>query len=126
MNVKIKPEKYLRYLYLPKLFGTDRTKEILSVNPTVIPQREEANEVVICVYEYDGQQVAEHKFETVQETFPFKDSDRISWINIDGLRKSDIEAVCGHFGIHPLLIEDILSINQRPKTDEVEVFCFAC
>ena len=41
MNVKLKPEKYLRYLYLPNLFGTTRTKEILHVNPTVIPFREE-------------------------------------------------------------------------------------
>jgi magnesium transporter len=125
MNVKIKPEKYLRYLYLPKLFGTDRTKEILSVNPTVIPQREEATEIVICVYDYDAQQVFDTKVETVQEIFKYKDTERVSWINIDGLRKPDIEAVCNHFGIHPLLVEDILSINQRPKTDEVDgvLFC---
>jgi magnesium transporter len=33
--------------------------------------------------------------------------------------------VCDHYGVHPLLIEDILSINQRPKMDEVEgvMFC---
>jgi magnesium transporter len=36
-----------------------------------------------------------------------------------------VEAVCNHFGIHPLLMEDILSINQRPKVDEVDniLFC---
>jgi magnesium transporter len=36
-----------------------------------------------------------------------------------------VEKVCTHFEIHPLLIEDILSINQRPKMDEVEgvLFC---
>jgi magnesium transporter len=45
MNVKLKPEKYLRYLYLPNLFGTQRTKEILHVNPTVVPARTEATEV---------------------------------------------------------------------------------
>jgi magnesium transporter len=33
--------------------------------------------------------------------------------------------VANHFGVHSLLVEDILSINQRPKTDEVEgvLFC---
>lgn len=125
MNVKIKPEKYLRYLYLPNLFGTQRTKEILAINPTVIPQRAEANEVVVCVYDYDGHEVIEKKLDNVQESFKYKNSDRISWINIDGLRKNDVEEVCNHFGIHPLLIEDILSINQRPKMDEVEgvLFC---
>ena len=54
MNVRIKPEKYLRYLYLPNLFGTNRTKEILHVNPTVIPYREEAKEVAAFVYDYDA------------------------------------------------------------------------
>jgi magnesium transporter len=49
----------------------------------------------------------------------------MSWINIDGLRKSDVERVCQHFDIHQLLVEDILSVNQRPKMDEVEdvLFC---
>ncbi len=41
MNLdKLRPDKYLKYLYLPNLFGSNRTKEILSVNPTVIPHRD--------------------------------------------------------------------------------------
>ncbi len=125
MNVRLKPEKYLRYLYLPNLFGTQRTKEILSVNPTIIPQREEAKEVVIYAYDYNGQGIEEKSMTTVGEAFKYKSSNRISWINIDGLRKADVEAICTHFEIHPLLIEDILSVNQRPKMDEVEgvMFC---
>jgi magnesium transporter len=61
----------------------------------------------------------------VADTYSFKHSGRISWINIDGLRKSDIESICEHYNIHPLLVEDILSMNQRPKVDEVEgvMFC---
>jgi magnesium transporter len=125
MNVKLRPEKYLRYLYLPNLFGIQRTKEILSVNPTVIPQREEAKEVLVYAFDYNGNSLEEKRLENVEESFKYRDSNRISWINIDGLRKSDVEAVCNHFGIHPLLVEDILSINQRPKMDEVEgvIFC---
>ncbi|MFT4023104.1 MAG: magnesium/cobalt transporter CorA [Flavihumibacter sp.] len=44
---------------------------------------------------------------------------------MDGLRKADVEAICGHYQVHPLLIEDILSMGQRPKMDEVEgvLFC---
>jgi magnesium transporter len=55
----------------------------------------------------------------------YKTSGRTTWINIDGLRKADVEAICAHFDIHPLIIEDILSINQRPKLDEAEnsIFC---
>jgi magnesium transporter len=125
MNVKLKPEKYLRYLYLPNLFGTMRTKEILHVNPTVIPPREEAADVCVSVFDYDTTTVEEQKLDSVAEALKYRDSSRITWINIDGLRKQDIETICNHFGIHPLLVEDILSIDQRPKMDEVEgvLFC---
>ena len=125
MNVKLRPEKYLKYLYLPNLFATRRTKEILNVNPTLMPVREEAREVKVFVYDYNQEELSEHESDNVKECFSFKHSNRISWINIDGLRKTDVEAVCGHYEVHPLLIEDILSMNQRPKMDEVEgvMFC---
>ncbi|MEI9912541.1 MAG: magnesium/cobalt transporter CorA [Bacteroidota bacterium] len=126
MNVKkLRPEKYLKYLYLPNLFGTQRTKEILSVNPTILPQREEAKEVVVYVFDYDSTSLEEKRLSSVEACFPYKSSQRISWINIDGLRKADVDRVCEHYAIHPLIVEDILSINQRPKMDEVEgiLFC---
>jgi magnesium transporter len=121
----MRPQKYLRYLMLPSLFGTNRTKEILQVNPTVVPQREEAKEVKITVYEYNAATIQEYGVANVSECLHCKDNEFISWINIDGLRKNDVETVCNYYGIHPLIIEDILSINQRPKMDEVDgiLFC---
>jgi magnesium transporter len=114
-----------KFLGLDILFGTQRTKEILNMNPTVIPTREEANEIRVFVYDYDAEHIAEFESNRVEECFTYKFSNRLSWINIDGLRKADVESVCQHFEIHPLLIEDILSVNQRPKMDEVEgvMFC---
>ena len=126
MNMQnIRPSKYLRYLVLPTLFGTQRTKEILVVNPTAAPQREEAQQVSVSVFNYTSETLEEKKFDGVDEALAPRQTGQISWINIDGLRKADVEAVCNHFGIHPLLTEDILSVNQRPKMDEVEniLFC---
>jgi len=117
--------RYLRYLGLTSLFGTQRTKEILSMNPNIIPQREEAAAVQIYVYDYNADTLKEKELKDVDQCYAFKDNNNISWINIDGLRKADVEKICDRFGIHPLLIEDILSINQRPKMDDVEgvLFC---
>ncbi|MGQ0740247.1 MAG: magnesium/cobalt transporter CorA [Bacteroidota bacterium] len=126
MNLdKLRPDKYLKYLYLPNLFATRRTKEILSVNPTVIPQREEAKDVVVSVFDYNAESLEEKKLNSVGDCFMYKTSGRNTWINIDGLRKAEVESVCAHFDIHPLVIEDILSINQRPKLDEADnsIFC---
>jgi len=126
MNVKkLNPEKYLKYLYLPNLFGTQRTKEILSVNPTVIPHREEAAEVVISVSDYNASSLDVKRVAGIEDCYKYKDTHTITWINIDGLRKAEVEEICNHFTIHPLIVEDILSINQRPKMDEVDgiLFC---
>jgi magnesium transporter len=124
MNVKIHPEKYLKYLYLPNLFGTQRTKQILKVNPTVMPHREEAKEVTAQVYDYDAATLEEKALTDIQACFAYKVSGRVSWINVDGLRKADVEAICSCYDIHALVVEDILSINQRPKMDEAEHYMF--
>ena len=120
----IRQNKYLRYLVLPSLFGTQRTKEILSVNPTVIPTREEAQQVFVYVYDYNNEELEEKQLNNVAECLQYKQNNRVSWINIDGLRKADLELVASHFDIHPLLVEDILSINQRPKMEEMNTIMF--
>ncbi|WP_018626826.1 magnesium/cobalt transporter CorA [Niabella aurantiaca] len=126
--MKMRPEKYLRYLFLPnlfELFGTQRTKEILSVNPTIVPRREEAQQVVITAYCYNKETIEERKDLLLNEALALRDSGKIVWINIDGLRKSDVEAIGNCFGIHPLLQEDILSVNQRAKMDEADDILFS-
>lgn len=126
MNLKkLRPDRYLKHLHLRNLFGVKRTKEILSVNPTIQPEREEAKDVVVAVYDYYADTIEEKKFTSIGDCFPYKTSGHTTWINIDGLRKADVEAICNHFDIHALIIEDILSINQRPKLDEEtnSLFC---
>ena len=117
--------KYLRYLGVPALFGTGRTKEILNVNPTAESRREDPEQVAIYVYDYTPEKIEEHSLEKVAQCFNYKNTEGNTWINLDGLRQADVEQLCNHYGVHPLIIEDILSINQRPKMDEVEglLFC---
>jgi len=117
--------KYLRYLSLPAVFGLERTKEILKVNPTAVPQRKEPEFVTLFVFDYNADSVEERKIQKLEECLHFKHNNRITWINMDGLRKADVEELCAQYSVHALLMEDILSINQRPKMDEVDdrLFC---
>lgn len=114
------PKKYLRYLVPGALFGTQRTKQILTSNPITLQRREEPQEVKICVHDYNAERNKNYSLQQVEESFTCKANGLVSWINIDGIRKHDVEAMGAHFGIHPLLIEDILSVGQRPKMDEVD------
>ncbi len=112
--------KYLKYLNPLPLFNTKRTRDIFQVNPTIAPHREEAAEIHIKVFDYSPQHFEEKSLEAITDLFPYRDNGHISWINIDGIRKADVEGICNRFGIHYLIIEDIMSIGQRPKMDEME------
>lgn len=102
-----------------------RTKKVLRVNPTVISPRKEPDEIKIFVYDYADSYIEIKEPEKVQDCYAFINSSTVSWINIDGLRKTDVEDICNHFGIHYLITEDILSQGQRPKMDEINglLFC---
>ena len=112
--------KYRQYFNLLSMFDTKRTRDIFQVNPTLPVQREEAKEIQIDVHDYNLEHIELHQFKEINQCQIFKDNQHVSWINIDGIRKADIEMVCGCYHIHPLLIEDILSVGQRPKMDEMD------
>jgi magnesium transporter len=115
--------KYLDYLLNP--FDLLRTKKVLHVNPTVIPERKEAAEVKVFLYEYDKDHCHFESLNDIKESFEHLESPANTWINVDGIQKDAVESICAHFGIHGLIVEDILSIGQRPKFDEINglLFC---
>jgi magnesium transporter len=111
------PRKYLSLIKYP--LDLMRTKKVLQVNPTIQTFRKDAENVKICVFDYTNNLLNEEYFKTPEESYKFLHSPNVSWINIDGLRKKDVDETCFHFNIHPLIAEDILSIGQRPKFDEI-------
>ncbi len=112
-------KRYLQYFNLFNLFATKRTREIFHYNPTTIVSREEATEIEIEVFDFDANSLHIQELKKIKDCFAFKDNNHVTWINIDGLRKSEVEQIGNTYGIHYLLQEDILSINQRPKMDDV-------
>ncbi len=55
----------------------------------------------------------------------FNDENLRYWLNVHGLEQAEtISRVCQKLHIHPLVIQDILDINQRPKYQEFEHFGF--
>ncbi len=114
-----------RYLSFMKPLERLITKKVLQVNPTVASLRKEPEKTVIIVYEYDSASVSCQQLNSIEDTFKFLETSKNVWINLGGLKKADIDRICEHFGIHPLIAEDILSSGQRPKMDELNrlIFC---
>ena len=83
------------------------------------------DKIRIRVIDYDGASLEERELETIEECFPYKDKTTVTWINIDGLHKVDIiEKIGETFGLHPLVLEDILHTDQRPKMDGYDDYLF--
>lgn len=65
---------------------------------------------------YDETRLEKRSVTSLEECLIKKDVTAVSWVNVEGL--SDLE-VLRHFGscygIHPLVLEDILATDQRPK-----------
>ena len=114
--------KYLSYLLSP--LELLRTKKVLQVNPTIVPERTEMEMTRIFVYDYNQQKSVVREMKTVADCFPFINTDTTTWINVDGLKKAEVESLCNHYGIHFLVTEDILSVGQRPKMDEIDGLLF--
>lgn len=114
--------KYLSYLLSP--LELLRTKRVLQVNPTIVPERTEVEMTRIFVYDYNQQKSVVREMKTVADCFPFINTDTTTWINVDGLKKAEVESLCNHYGIHFLVTEDILSVGQRPKMDEIDGLLF--
>jgi len=82
-------------------------------------------EVKITIVEYDETHLREQEVKTIEECFPFKDKNRptVAWINIDGIHQGEILGKLGEsFGLHPLIVEDILNTDQRPKIEDFEEY----
>jgi magnesium transporter len=91
----------------------------------VLVGERKAEKVKIRIFDYDEAQFEEKEAKTIEESFPFKDEPTVTWINIDGLHEVEIiEKLGSHFGLHPLLLEDVLHTDQRPKMEDYGDYIF--
>ena len=79
----------------------------------------------ISILDYNKDKIEEKVVKNVEECFPFRKTSTVTWINIDGIHNSKIIGDLGkEFGFHPLLLEDIMNTEQRPKMDDFEDHIF--
>jgi magnesium transporter len=108
-----------------KLFRKTARKVGLPPGTLVQVEEKKAEKVRISLIDYDEAQLQEKEAATIEECFPFKDRPTVTWINIDGIHQADIlEKIGAHFGIHSLVLEDIMNPGQRPKIEDFENYIY--
>lgn len=80
---------------------------------------QKVDDVSIKLIDYDKEQFDERPIEDFHDCFPCRETGSVSWINVNGLHDTDLMHEFGaHFGLHPLVLEDIVSTHQRPKMED--------
>ncbi len=82
-------------------------------------------EVKITVFDYDEAHLQELEIKNIAQCFTFKDKPTVTWINIEGLHKPEVIQSLGDcFGLHPLVLEDIMNTDQRPKMEDYKDYLY--
>lgn len=76
------------------------------------------DKIRISLIDYNATHFTEKKDVSIQDCLNFLKTPLITWINVCGIGDIHIVELIGrHFGLHPLMLEDIMSAGQRSKMD---------
>lgn len=104
---------------MPKLIKKRSKKAGLPPGTLVHVGEKKAETPKITIMDYDEARFQEKETKSIEECFLFKDKPTVTWINIDGLHQVEILERLGEcYGLHPLVLEDILNTDQRPKMED--------
>lgn len=75
----------------------------------------------IRLFEYNAEKVVEQQLTTIAGYIENESGCDNAWIDIDGLNNEQLMLAIGErFNLHPLLMEDVLNTDHRPKVEEYQ------
>ncbi|HEY5673870.1 MAG TPA: magnesium/cobalt transporter CorA [Malonomonas sp.] len=82
-------------------------------------------EATIRVIDYDQEQLSDQQLSDIKDGMNYKDTASVTWINVNGLHDIElIREVGASFGLHALVLEDIVNTGQRPRMEEYDDYLF--
>ena len=79
----------------------------------------------ITLFDYVEDHCAEREVHSAEECAAYKESSTVTWINIDGIQNIGVlEKIGRQYDLHPLVMEDILNTDQRPKVEDHDRYLY--
>ena len=89
--------------------------------PGTLNIESDASPPVIVLIDYNEAQAVRQTVEQPEDCAPFLDTASVSWVDVKGLGSEDVLRRVGKvFSLHPLVLEDIVNVPQRPKIEEYD------
>tara|TARA_R110001592_G_scaffold13740_2_gene62841 strand:- start:61068 stop:62132 length:1065 start_codon:yes stop_codon:yes gene_type:complete len=84
-----------------------------------------AFESVLSLMVYDENHLQSHEGITTAQCQALIGQHGVKWLNMHGVHQtSNVQALGEIFGLHPLVLEDILNTDQRPKVEDYEGYLY--
>lgn len=100
-------------------------KKVGDLPGTLVYTGDEFADFEIEIIDYDLTHFKELKVKNIEEVYGYTEKGTTVWINLVGIHKVDVvEKIGKYFGLHPLVLEDILNVKQRPKLEYFDNFLF--
>lgn len=113
------------YVKLRRIFKPRKKKAGLPPGTMVFTGEKKTEHVKITLIDYKDGSVTEKEIKNIDECLGLKDSETITWLDVEGLHDvSLLEKLGNQFGLHPLVMEDIVSTDQRTKMEEYDDYIY--
>jgi magnesium transporter len=87
---------------------------------------EKGERIKISLIQYNEVEFIEQDFFDLSECLSHVKKNDVTWINIDGIHRTEvIEKIGQLYNIHPLTLEDIVHVEQRPKFEDYDNYVVA-
>jgi len=108
-----------------KLFKKASRKAGLPPGTLIHIGEKRVEKVKISMISYDESQFDEKDDVPIEECLAFKEKAAVSWINVTGIHDIEVIEKFGRaFRLHPLLMEDVVHTDQRPKVEDFDDYLF--
>jgi len=103
-----------------------RTKKAGLPSGSLVYTGEKRDEQVkIHVIDFDETNIQEQELVSVDACIPYRNKPTVTWINVDGVHNLPLIEKLGEcFGLHRLVMEDIMNTDQRPKMEDYEDYLY--
>ena len=118
-------KNYLEHLKLPTLYRKTTQKTGLPPGTVIYTGTRQQEPIKIELIDYDETGLEEKKLDSVQQVSELRKTDSNSWVNLDGIHNVEIiEEIGQQFQLHPLVLEDVVHVGQRPKVEDYDTYFY--
>jgi magnesium transporter len=110
---------------MPKSFRRMASKVGMPPGSLVYTGEKEHRPAKITITRYNETDFDERQVDAFAEGQLPDDPQAVTWINVNGVSQvKDLEKLGEHYKIHPLVLEDILEVGQRPKVEDYDDYLY--